>query len=372
MKKLKHKIILSFLGLCGLFQTGHSQTFGLKAISVSDSSIITKDLRTFDSLWYKCLIHYGKNDISNLFADNSPSVSKTNPITLLNFINGIDVPLCNVFEFKLVNKQVLNDSILLYQLDIGWMQFVIPFNRNKQKLLRFESINLFDLNKYQFKNLTVYSKNKINKKEFVLLFKTINQTAEELGINVDSFFAKEYVIYSGSTLKESYSYVGGLEYVNYFNKGSIFGGMGDPYNHVVLSGIQKPIHVHELLHFVIKFPCNNFIGEGLASYYGGIGSKSYTENLGQVLEIIKSKEIHNFSEINNLWMYDNAFNSLRGSYVLAAFMLSQLKKDFNNEIYRKFVRQCRTDQEMIANLKILYNVDSEKLLFDKLFYTHFK
>ena len=345
-----------------------AQTFGLKVLSISDSTMITKDLRLFDSIWHCCLSNYGKNDVSNLFDDSAQTVSKTNPITVLNFITGIDVPLSDVFGFKLVNSQILNDSILLYQLDMGWMQLAIPFNRIKKKLMRFESLNLFHLNKFSYKNLTVYSMDELKQKNLAFAFEKIVQTAKELDINIDSFLNQEIVIYSGRTIKESYSYVGGLEYVNYFNKGSIYGGMGDPYNNVILSGIPNPIHVHELLHFLIKFPCNHFIGEGLASYYGGIGATSYTTNLQEVLKIIKNKEVHSFTDINTLWRTDNYFNNVRGGYILAAYILSKIKKEFNLKTYRNFVRHCQTDSDMIIHLKDLYKVDSEKVLFDKLFW----
>jgi hypothetical protein len=362
MKKLLYLTILI------LNSNLHAQTFGLKVLSISDSSLITKDLRLFDSMWHCCLSNYGKKDVSNLFADSAPTVSKTNPITLLNFITGIDVPLFDVFGFKLVNSQILNDSILLYHLDMGWLQLAIPFNRIKKKLMRFESINFFDLNKFRYKNLTVYSMDPVKQKDLDAAFKKIVQTAKEIDINIDSFIKREIVIYSGRTIKESYSYVGGLEYVNYFNKGSIYGGMGDPFNNLILSGIPKPIHIHELLHFLITFPCNQFIGEGLASYYGGIGATSYTNNLQKVLKIIKKKDIHSFTDLNILWRTDNYFNSVRGTYILAAFMLSKIKKEFNLKTYRNFVRHCQTDSDMIINLKDLYQVDSEKVLFDKLFW----
>ncbi len=97
--------------------------------------------------------------------------------------------------------------------------------------------------------------------------------------------------------------------------------MGDPFNRVILSGIPKPIHVHEVLHFAITFPCNQFIGEGLASYYGGIGAKPYDENKDEVLDMLKRKKTSTFSSAMQLWRTEPKFNNMRGTYVMAAIIL---------------------------------------------------
>jgi hypothetical protein len=122
--KLNHipKIIAALLFLFSPATEGRAQNFGLKIIQVADSSSITQDLQRFDSLWYECMHRYGKSDVSNLFADHLQGISKTNPITLLNFISGIDMPFSDVFGFKLIHQQAYGDSVNMYQLDMGWMQ----------------------------------------------------------------------------------------------------------------------------------------------------------------------------------------------------------------------------------------------------------
>ena len=125
MRPFKSLSIIAFLIINFVTSETFAQSFGLKIISVSDSSVITKDLQIFDSLWFKCMSDYGRNDVSPLFADHHPGVSKTNPITLLNFITGFDIPFSNMFGFRLIYNQNLNDTINLYQLDMGWMQLAI-------------------------------------------------------------------------------------------------------------------------------------------------------------------------------------------------------------------------------------------------------
>lgn len=125
MRPFKSLSIIAFLIINFVTSETFAQSFGLKIISVSDSSVITKDLQIFDSLWFKCMSDYGRNDVSPLFADHHPGVSKSNPITLLNFISGFDIPFSNMFGFRLIYNQNLNDTVNLYQLDMGWMQLAI-------------------------------------------------------------------------------------------------------------------------------------------------------------------------------------------------------------------------------------------------------
>lgn len=347
-----------------------AQNYGLKIIQVSDSSLITRDLQFFDSLWYQCMKSYGKEDVSSLFADDHRDVSKTNPITLLNFIGGFDAPFSDVFGFKLVQSQILNDSLIIYQLDMGWMQIAMLYHRKANKLMRYESLNGFKLIKSRFKNITVCSISEVPKNELVNSYKQITKAMKDLGLNEDSFCSKDFILYSANNLKEAYAYVGGLEYVNFFIPGARYGGMGDPYNKVILSGIPRAVHVHELMHFAITFPCNGFVGEGLASYYGGVGAYPYDENLQNILKLVRSKGIHSFSEVMSLWRSEPYFNDVRGSYLLAAFMLDRIKKDFGQEKYRNFVRNCKTYEEMIASLEKLYILDSEKEVFDQLYWSN--
>jgi uncharacterized protein YjhX (UPF0386 family) len=368
MQKIKVLLILHFFCSSLFIQNSKAQNFGLKIISVSDSSVITTDLKRFDSLWSDCMFNYGRKDISYLFSDYEPNISKTNPITLLNFITGVEIPLSDMFVFRLVYSHKFNDSVKMYQLDMGWMQIAVLYNNNRNKLMRFESINSFNLSASTYKNLTVFTSQKINKKELVNSYKQVNYAINDLGLDKDSFSKLSLRVYSGSTLKDAYSYIGGLEYINFFNPKAQFGGMGDPFNKVILSGINKTVHVHELMHFAIPFKCNFFLGEGLASYYGGIAGNSFQVNLQEVLEFIKNKGIHTFSDALLLWRTEPYFNSVRGSYVFSAFMLYQIRKDFPLETYRNFVRNCKSDEEMIESLKKLYNLDSEVSVFNRIYY----
>ena len=369
LKSMKSKLyhipplLATLLFLFSAATVGRAQSFGLKIIQVADSSLITQDLQRFDSLWYDCMHGYGKKDVSNLFADPLDGVSKTNPITLLNFIGGIDMPFSDVFGFKLIHQQAYGDSVNLYQLDIGWMQLAALYHRQEKKLMRFESLNSFKLIPNSYQNLTVFASTQISNKELSKAYNQVISSMKELGIDVDSFKSKPLTIYSGPTLKDAYAYVGGLEYVNFFNPGALYGGMGDPFNRVILSGIPKPIHVHEVLHFAINFPCNQFIGEGLASYYGGIGATPYDENKDVVLKMLKNNGASTFSSAMLLWRTEPQFNSLRTNYVMAAIILDRVKSDYNLDTYRNFVRHCRTDEEMVNSLKALYQLQSEEEIF---------
>ncbi len=367
--KLYHisPLLATLLLLLSATTEGRAQSFGLKIIQVPDSSLITQDLQRFDSLWYDCMHGYGKKDVSNLFTDPLDGVSKTNPITLLNFIGGIDMPFSDVFGFKLIHQQAYGDSVNLYQLDMGWMQLAALYHRQEKKLMRFESLNSFKLIPNPYQNLTVFASTQIPKKELAKAYNQVISNMKELGIDVDSFKSKPLTIYSGATLKDAYAYVGGLEYVNFFNPGALHGGMGDPFNRVILSGIPKPIHVHEVLHFAITFPCNQFIGEGLASYYGGIGAKPYDENKDEVLDMLKRKKTSTFSSSMQLWRTEPKFNNMRGTYVMAAIILERVKSDFNLNTYRNFMRHCRTDEEMINSLMALYEIKTEEEVFRHLF-----
>ena len=364
------KIGFYLLFLFGTLGSVKSQNFGLRIISVTDSSQITQELQRFDSLWYRCIQDYGKKDVSPLFTGNSSSISKTNPITVLNFITGIDVPLNYVFPFKFVKSITVNDTVTIYQLDMGWMQLALPFHRSQQKLMRFESLNNFHLRKFQYKNIVVYSLEEVTNKDLVIAYNRIVFAAKEMGVDLKKFNSAIHTIYSSNSIAESYAYVGGLQIASFFYPGTRYGGMGDPFNNVILSGISTPVHVHELLHFVIDFPCNLFINEGLASYYGGISSGSYETNLKSVLGILAKTNINTFQGLYDLQISNASFNSVRGLYVLSAYLLNQVKKDFGIKQYQLFIRNCKTEQEMIDSLKALYKQNSEQAVFNYFFTEH--
>jgi len=197
--KLYHTppLLATLLLLLSATTEGRAQSFGLKIIQVPDSSLITQDLQRFDSLWYDCMHGYGKKDVSNLFADPLDGVSKTNPITLLNFIGGIDMPFSDVFGFKLIHQQAYGDSVNLCQLDMGWMQLAALYHRQEKKLMRFESLNSFKLIPNPYQNLTVFASTQIPKKELAKAYNQVISTMKELGIDVDSFKSKPLTIYSG-------------------------------------------------------------------------------------------------------------------------------------------------------------------------------
>ena len=372
VQRCKSPFELLKIGLYLLFSLSAScsvkaQNFGLKILTVSDSSQITSEVQMFDSLFYQCIQDYGKKDISSLFTANDSIVSKTHPITVLNFITGIDIPLNFVFPFKLVKNQLLNDSISIYQLDLGWMQLALPLNRNQNKLMRFESLNNFGLRKFEFNNLVIYSAEEVKRKDVSNAYSKIVVASKEMGVNLEKFYSQTFTMYSANSIAEAYALVGGLQYATFFYPGSRYGGMGDPYNNVILSGISTPIHVHELLHFLIDFPCNLFINEGLASYYGGISSGNYELNLKSVLGVVAENNIHTFQGLHDLQISNATFNSVRGLYVLSAYLLHRVKKDFGLKEYQQFIRNCKTDQEMINSLKALYKLNSEQAVFNCFF-----
>jgi len=105
---------------------------------------------------------------------------------------------------------------------------------------------------------------------------------------------------------------------------------------------------------------NQFIGEGLASYYGGIGATPYDENKDVVLKMLKNNGASTFSSAILLWRTEPQFNTLRANYVIAAIILDRVKSDYNLDTYRNFVRHCRTDEEMVNSLKALYQLQSEE------------
>ncbi len=365
-------LFLRNIGMYALFlfaslTPGKAQNFGLRILSVSDSSQINQEMKLFDSLWFHCIQDYGRKDISPLFTAMPKSVSNTNPITVLNFITGIDVPLNYVFPFKFVKRQSVNDSISVYQLDLGWMQMAIPLNLSQKKIMRFESLNNYGLKKCEYKNLTIYSQEEISRREVGQAYNRLAFSAKELGVDLGKFQSKSYTLYSANSIAEAYAYVGGLQYASFFFPGSRYGGMGDPFNQVILSGISTPVHVHELLHFVIDFPCNLFINEGLASYYGGVSSVNYQTNLKFVLDKVTASNVHTFQGLFELQISDASFNAVRGLYVMSAFLLDQVKKDIGITKFKQFIRNCKTDQEMIDSLKLLYHLNSEREVFDHFF-----
>ncbi len=346
------------------------QNYGLKIVIVKDSSTIDSDLKNFDSVWNNCMAEYGKNDVSKYFLNPHTSIqSKSHPITVLNFITGIDYPFNMVFPFRMVNKVDVNDSLKMYQLDMGWMHISILFHSKFKKLVQVSDINYFNLKTYYYKNLTIYSDQKtMDMRSVQQSYNDVLNAMDDLGIERDSFLKKHFTIYSANTLSEVYRYVGGLEYVNYFNQQSRFGGMGDPFNNILLSGVERPIHTHELVHFAVNFQTNRFIGEGIASLYGGVGIESYQSKIPKAVELMVKYNIHSFKDLNEK-SFIPEINSNRVPYVLSAHLLNSIKLRFRNkETFRKFVRSCKTDEQMISSLMELLNAPSEETVFLWIFY----
>lgn len=342
-----------------------SQTIKLKVVTLSDSSFITEDLKSFDSVFYHCLTNYGKQECAHSFL--YPQRNAKHPVTCFNFIDGIDVSLNMVFEFKMVSETVVRDSLKSYLLDLGWMQFSMLYHPKYKKLVQFTDVNYWDLKHFSFKNLDIYTEaTQLDTQSCKQTMDKIYFALNDIGIEKDSFNHKNYVIYSAKNLRDAERYIGGLYPQNYFNLNSIYGGMADPFQSVVLSGVNSTLHTHELLHLAIPLKVNKFIGEGLATYYGGTGNYQYQELVPYVIKKLQEYHIQSFEELF-LAKMDQEFVAKRGGYVVAAYLLNKVKSDFGLTVYREFLRSSDTQFHMIEFLKNQYNIQSEQLLFKTIY-----
>ncbi len=345
------------------------QEYGLKILSVKDFSYITEDMRNFDSVWYQCMSKYGHEDVSHYFHFPLHKTSSTHPLTSLNFIDGFDAPLSDAFYFKLVKTQRFNDTLHLYHMDMGWMQMAVYFDVKNLKLIPFEQVDPFHLQKCKYKNLTVYYLDRaVDKKQVEKAYADLVKSVTEMGVKAENFTNREFVVYSANSIADSYRLIGSLEFYNYFDAKGITGGMSDPHNNVILSGVRKPIHTHELIHLVVDFKSNRFVGEGLASLYGGIGAEPYQDKLAIAIGYLKKNNIHSFAELfQEKFFYDTEFNTNRVEYALAALMLEKVRQQFGLVKYQAFIRKCKTNDEMIESLMDLFQMKTEEALFEYLY-----
>lgn len=362
MKSLIFKTLILSLSF---FSIKNTQSQNLKIIQISDSSLLTKSLIQFDSIWNQCMIGYGVTDISKNFVDVHKHPKK--PITALNFVDGLDGYYNQAFNYKLDRAIRIDSNQTLYQLNLDWMQLAIIHDVTTNKIGQICDFNYLNLYKTTYKNLTVYTEtptvdtNQL-KQAYDLTIKALNEF-----VDTNYFNNKKITIYSSTTIKGAERMIGFLAPSTYFSPNSTFGGMSDPFNDVIISGVLAPIHLHELIHLAnpLNVQCGQFISEGIATYYGGTGNKTYTDDLKKVIEILKSNHIESFEQLFKSKISDEYVN-IRGNYILSAHMLHQIKTQFGLKVYQNFLYKCNSSN-MEELLKEIYQVQDNKELFRKIY-----
>ncbi|MBS3914570.1 MAG: hypothetical protein KG003_08725 [Bacteroidetes bacterium] len=348
-------------------QKANGQNYGLKIINVRDSLEIDSTVLKFDKCWYGLMSSYG-TDSAIYFSDCNICKDRKHPLISFNFIQGVDIPFHMAFNYNLIGKQKYTDSQYAFQLDLDWMQYSVLFNMKSLKISDFSDVNYYQWESRKYKNILIYHPSyfRINEKGLKKGYSRIKFAMKDLDLSLDSFYNQQIVSFSSFSFPDVDRYIGTLAQSNYFNIYAFYGGMADPYNRIVLSGISQPFHVHELLHFAIYLKTCNFIAEGLATYYGGTGKSGYKELSQKVRNTLQTNSIQTFEAF---WKFNNMdFGSMRGHYVVAALVLDKVKRDFGISKYREFVRSCTTQENMLTYLQLLYPNLNEQDLFQILIY----
>jgi hypothetical protein len=343
----------------------NAQSSELKIIQVSDSTQITPELIKFDSLWYKCMSGYGKENVSNYFAKPVRHIQR--PLVAFNFIHGLDGYL-HLLSYKLVKSTDISSSLILYQLDLGWMHYTVVYNKELGKIGQLSDFNFFNHFTTKYKNITVHSMQAFT--DTVQIQNAYNKTIhaiKDIGVDTSFFINKQIDVFYDQTIIGSERLIGALYPTKYFAPNSSFGGMGDPYTQTVLSGVSNKIHTHELIHLAnpINESLFGFISEGIATYYGGTGISDYNEHLLEIIDILKIQKINSFDLLFKTAV-QGRFEDLRGNYILAAHLLHQIKSQFGVRTYQRFISASKNQDEMMRMLKQLYNTE-DQVIFDRIY-----
>lgn len=171
-------------------------------------------------------------------------------------------------------------------------------------------------------------------------------------------FVKELTTKFNITLSEPINYylapsfmemakINGLDYAWDGND-----GRGYPKNNQVFVGTGSEKYPHELVHTIFKeYELNSFVDEGLATYYGGMGEKSFDQLIQTVAEKISSNESLTLDKV-----LTGQRISSQMYYVSGAVLIKAAEEKAGSQAVKDFLKQASSKEGIYNAMSQVFGV----------------
>ena len=288
---------------------GQKLTFSSEILNSQD-----KDVKEIAALWKNYFGLYAlKNDSSIMHYWNEEE-RKSNFVDIVKYalspelpiyktgnhvtfdIRKLDDDFYEIFtKFRFENDSDKNNILLIYRIcakkEHGEYKFYNAFYFNKQHL---KSFSLGRINYYYPYSYPMDKKTIRDTKKSIATFEAIQNY-----YHIKTDFPITYIF--GNSIDECTAILG----IPYTKLRSHFKGAGMSYSRtpcILLSCI--PDHLHELTHslFIPLYANAPFLfQEGIATYYGGSGSRNFTENIGLLKRYIHENPTVNLADFDSYY-----------------------------------------------------------------------
>lgn len=138
------------------------------------------------------------------------------------------------------------------------------------------------------------------------------------------------------------------------------GGFTNMEENYVVALLDDPFYDHEFVHVVLGIgaPCF-FLGEGIASLYGGVSNATITESIAELKECYTSN-VCNFTDLYNRKSYSQYNNNLTYAFaaVICRYIISNYGLDFFLQMYYD---ESITTKNFIKMLSLYTDKEEEKI-----------
>jgi hypothetical protein len=299
------KLLCFFLLIINISVFGQKLTFSSEILNSTD-----KDVKEIAAIWKNYFASYAsKNDTSNISYWNEEEI-KSNFTDIIKYalspelpiyktgnhvtfdIRKLDDKFYEIFtEFKLANDTDKNNIFLIYRIcakkEHGEYKFYNAFYCSKQLL---KSFSIGRINYYYPFSYPMDKKSIRDTKKTLATFENIeNYYHIKTNSPVTYIFANSY--------DECQAILG----IPYTKLRTHFKEAGSSFSRIPCILLScKPDHLHELIHTLPFNPtAPSLFQEGIATYYGGSGSRDFTENIGLLKKYILENPAINLADFDS-------------------------------------------------------------------------
>jgi hypothetical protein len=133
-------------------------------------------------------------------------------------------------------------------------------------------------------------------------------------------------------------------------------GRGYPKNNQVFVGTGSEKYPHELVHAIFKdYELSTFVDEGLATYYGGMGEKSFDQLIQTVAEKISSNESLTLDKV-----LTGQRISSQIYYVSGAVLVKAAEEKGGTQAVKNFLKQASSREGLYNAMSQVFGVQKEE------------
>lgn len=133
-------------------------------------------------------------------------------------------------------------------------------------------------------------------------------------------------------------------------------GRGYPKNNQVFVGTGSEQYPHELVHTIFKnYELSSFVDEGLATYYGGMGEKSFDQLIQTVADKISSDDSLTLDKV-----LTGQRISSQMYYVSGAVLIKAAEEKGGHQAVKNFLKQASNDEKIYNAMSQVLGVQKDE------------